>query len=106
MKKNMVGKGWFFGLRMMLMIVAVFCFIWFALPLTLSVSLNIGNLTGLAVSVLLFFYGLLMPWVHRIMHKWRIHKGLRFFALGNSKRNCIGCPVGSNRIRLYDCGGK
>ena len=82
MRKNMVGKGWFWVLRMVLMIVAVFCFLWFALPLTLSVSLNIGNLTGLAVSVLLFFYGLFMPWVHGILAKWRKHKVLRFLHWG------------------------
>ena len=80
--KNMVGKGWFWVLRMVLMIVAVFCLIWFALPLTLSVSLNIGNITGLAVSVLLFFYGLFMPWVHGVMNKWRRHKALRFLHWG------------------------
>ena len=80
--KTMVGKGWFWVLRMVLMIVAVFCLIWFALPLTLSVSLNIGNVTGLAVSVLLFFYGLFMPWVHGVMNKWRRHKALRFLHWG------------------------
>jgi len=82
MKINMVGKGWFWVLRMALMIVAVFCFVWFALPLTLSVSLNLGNVTGLAVSVLLFFYGLFMPWVHGVMNKWRRNKVLRFLHWG------------------------
>ncbi len=82
MKKNLVGKGWLWVLRMVLMIIAVLCFIWFALPLTLSVSLNIGNLTGLTVSVLLFFYGLCMPWVHGILAKWRRHKVLRFLHWG------------------------
>ena len=82
MKKNKVGKVWFWVLRMVLMIAAVFCFIWFAMPLTLSVSLNIGNVTGLAVSVLLFFYGLFMPLVHRVMNKWRRHKALRFLHWG------------------------
>lgn len=79
-KKN--RKGWLGVFRIVLMVIGVFCFIWFALPLTLSVSLNIGNLTGLAVSVLLFFYGLLMPWVHGIMLKWRTHKVLRFLHWG------------------------
>ena len=82
MKKNKVGRGCFWVLRVVLMIVAVFCFIWFALPLTLSVSLNIGNLTGLAVSVLLFFYGLFMSRVHGILAKWRRHKILRFLHWG------------------------
>jgi len=82
MKKNMIGKGCFWVLRMVLMIVAVLCFIWFALPLTLSVSLNLGNITGLAVSVLLFFYGLFMPWIHGVLEKWRGHKILRFMHWG------------------------
>lgn len=82
MKKNKVGKGWFWVLRVVLMIIAALCFLWFALPLTLSVSLNIGNVTGLAVSVLLFFYGLFMPWVHGILAKWRKHKVLRFLHWG------------------------
>lgn len=79
-KKN--RKGWLGVLRIALMIVAVFCFVWFAIPLSLSVSLNIGNVTGLAVSVLLFFYGLFMPWVHGILAKWRKHKVLRFLRWG------------------------
>lgn len=80
--KNKVGRGWLFVLRMVLMILAVLCFIWFALPLTLSVSLNLGNATGLAVSVLLLLYELFMPWVHSILAKWRKHKMLRFLHWG------------------------
>ena len=80
--KNVVSKGWFWVLRMVLMIVAVLGFVWFILPLTLSVSLNLGNVTGLAVSALLFFYGLFMPWVHSVMNKWRRHKALRFLHWG------------------------
>lgn len=79
---KMNRKSWLGVLRIVLMVFGVFCFTWFALPLTLSVSLNIGNVTGLAVSVLLFFYGLLMPWVHGIMVKWCKHKVLRFLYWG------------------------
>lgn len=84
MKKNVktaVGgrRGW---LRAALMIVAVLCIAWFAVPLTLSVSLNIGNATGLAVSVLLFLYGLFMPRVHGIPATWRTHKTLRWMYRG------------------------
>ena len=82
MTKNAVGKGCFWVLRIVLIIVAVLCFIWFALPLTLSVSINLGNVTGLAVSALLFLYGLFMPWVHRMMQRWRTHKVLRFLHWG------------------------
>ena len=75
-------KTWIGALRILIVLVAVLCFTWFALPLPLSVSLNIGNLTGLAVSVLLFFYGLFMPRVHGILAKWRRHKILRFLHWG------------------------
>lgn len=69
-------------LRVVLMVVAVICLAWFAIPLSLSVSLNLGNMTGLAVAVLLFLYGLLMPWVNRMMTKWRVHKTLRWLYRG------------------------
>lgn len=71
-----------FGIRMVLMACGVLIFIWFALPLFLSVSLNIGNLTGLAVAVLIVLYGLCMPWVHGMMVKWRTHKVLRWLYRG------------------------
>ena len=75
-------RGWFSALRVVLMVLGVFCFTWFALPLTLSVNLNIGNATGLTMSVLLFLYGLLMPWVHGILFRWRAHKVLKWFYRG------------------------
>lgn len=79
-KKN--KKGWLGVVRILLMVLGGVCFIWFALPLTLSVSFNLGNATGLAVSVLLFLYGLFMPWVHGLLAKWRKHKVLRFLHWG------------------------
>lgn len=66
-------KLWLGVVRVLSIIVAVLCLVWFAMPLSLSVSLNIGNATGILLSVLLFFYGLLMPWVHGILTKWRVH---------------------------------
>lgn len=69
-------------LRVILIVVAVICFAWFAIPLSLSVSLNLGNMTGLAVAVLVFLYGLLMPRVNSIMAKWRVHKTLRWLYRG------------------------
>lgn len=68
--------------RLLLMVLASLCFVWFAIPLALSVSLNLGNATGLAVSVLLFLYGLFMPRVHGIFVKWRTHKILRWLYRG------------------------
>ncbi len=69
-------------LRILLMVLAVLFFAWFALPLSLSVSLNLGNLTGLVVSVLLFCYALFMPWVHGVMAEWRGHAVLRYLYYG------------------------
>lgn len=68
--------------RRIVMVLAVLFFLWFALPLSLSVSLNLGNATGLLVSVLLFLYGLFMPQVHGIMHKLRGHKALKWLCRG------------------------
>lgn len=81
MKKRQNGRGMWL-VRIVLMVTAVICFVWFAIPLSLSVSLNLGNITGLAVSVLLFFYGLLIPKVHDIMATWRAHKALRWLYWG------------------------
>lgn len=68
--------------RLLLVVFGVICFVWFAIPLFLSVSLNLGNVTGLVVSVLLVLYGVLMPWVHGLLAKWRKHKVLRFLHWG------------------------
>ena len=68
--------------RLILMILGGLCFVWFALPLTLSVSFNLGNATGLAVSVLVFLFGLFMPWVHGVIKKWRGHKVLKWLYRG------------------------
>lgn len=72
-KQNRRQMSW---MRILLMILAVVFFAWFALPLALSVSLNIGNLTGMAVAVLLFLYALFKPGIHDILAKWRVHKRL------------------------------
>lgn len=61
-------------IRILLMIISVLTFVWFLIPLSLSVGLNLGNVTGLTVSVLLFVYGLWMPKVHQCLAKWRTHK--------------------------------
>ena len=82
MKKNLNKSRWRGAICMLLMIVASVCFIWFVLPLTLSVSLNIGNVTGLVVSILLFLYGLWMPWINKMFAKWRVHKVLKWLYRG------------------------
>lgn len=60
--------------RVLSIIISIILFIWFLIPLSLSVSLNLGNVTGLTVSLLLFVYGLLMPKIHQHLAKWRTHK--------------------------------
>ena len=82
MKKKLNRSRWRGAICMLLMIVASVCFIWFILPLMLSVSLNIGNVTGLVVSVLLFLYGLWMPWINKTFAKWRVHKVLKWLYRG------------------------
>lgn len=69
-------------IRVLLIVISIISFIWFAIPLSLSVSLNIGNMTGLGVSVLLFIYSIWMPWLHKCLAAWRVHKVKRWLWRG------------------------
>jgi len=69
-------------IRIVLMSVAVIAFVWFLLPLCLSVSLHIGNLTGLVLSVLLFLYALFMEQIHRLIVKWNGHRIKKWLVRG------------------------
>ena len=80
--KEKEKKLWLGMVRVALMVLAVLCFIIFWIPLSLSVTLNMGNATGLTLSVLLFLYGLFLPWVHKILKQWRAHKVLRWLHWG------------------------
>ncbi len=60
-----------FIIRVLLLLIAIVGFAWFFFPLTLSVQLNIGNTTGIGVSVLLFFYAVFMPKIHFIIREWK-----------------------------------
>ncbi len=60
-------------LRIFLGIIGIITFTWFAIPLSLSVNLNIGNITGLAVAVLILVYAILMPCIHKIFTEWKMH---------------------------------
>lgn len=62
------------GWRILLVICSIMVMMWFMIPLSLSVSLNLGNITGLAVSGVLLVYGLFMPRIHRLLGQWREHK--------------------------------
>lgn len=66
-KKLLVVRG-------LLFIISAVGFLWFFLPLTLSVRLNVGNFTGMIVAVLLFFYALFMPRIHCVVRQWKREK--------------------------------
>ena len=61
-------------IRIVLALISIVIFTWFAVPLSLSVNLSIGNMTGIAVSILLFLYALFMPNIHQIFTVWKLHK--------------------------------
>ncbi len=65
-------------IRITLMIVSLICLVWFILPLCLSVSLNLGSVTGIAVSLLLLGYAVWMKKVHRWVRIWKTHKVLKW----------------------------
>ena len=65
-------------IRLLLMTIAILALLWFALPLSLSVSLNIGNITGIAVAAVLFTYGLFLPKIHKVLAAWRKHNALKW----------------------------
>lgn len=66
-------------IRILMVIIGILCFVWFAIPLSLSVNLNIGNATGLAISSLLIVLGIFLPFVQRLVHKWRSHPVKKWF---------------------------
>ena len=66
------------GLRLVLLVVAMVGLIWFLVPLSLSVSLNIGNATGIMVCLILGVYALFMPKLHALLGSWSRQKGKRW----------------------------
>lgn len=70
------------GLRGALICLAVIGLIWFLVPLSLSVSLNIGNATGIAVCLLLVVYALFMPKVQNLFKSWAKHPVKRWLVRG------------------------
>lgn len=69
--------------RVVLIAASLVLLAWFGLPLLLAVNLNIGNLTGIGISLLLLSYGVLLPkwnaWIRSLKKsprkKW-IYRGL------------------------------
>ena len=64
--------------RLSLIVVGGLAFWIFAVPLSLSVSLNIGNLTGLLVSGALVVYGLFFQPINALRKRWKKRKYFRF----------------------------
>lgn len=67
------------GLRGVLLCIAVVGLCWFLVPLSLSVSINIGNATGIFVCLILGAYGIWMPKVNKLLTAWRQHRVKRWF---------------------------
>lgn len=61
--------SWIKVLRVAGVILGVGCFLWFQAPLTFAGILNLGNVTGMALSVVLIAYALFMPVVHKYIQK-------------------------------------
>lgn len=66
-------------IRILLGIVAVICFSWFVVPLSLSASLNIGNATGLTISILLLLFAIFLPQIQKVIKCWKTHRIKRWF---------------------------
>lgn len=68
--------------KIIVVTIGIIAFIWFLLPLCLSVNLNIGNMTGLAVSLLIICYGVFMHPIHQVLAAWKIHPKKRWLFRG------------------------
>ena len=73
--KRTIGK---IILRVILVAVGVCSLPLFLIPLSLSVGVNIGNATGIAVALLLIVYGLFFGAINRAIGKGLKHKVLRY----------------------------
>ena len=69
-------------IRIALFGIAALAFLWFFLPICLAVSVNIGNLTGMAVAVCLTAYAVWMPGVHQLFREWSGHKIKKWLVRG------------------------
>lgn len=75
----MKRMSWTILFRIILVAVGVFSLPLFLLPLSLSVGVNIGNATGIAVALLAVFYGLFFNRVNRLVQKCKENRFLRWF---------------------------
>lgn len=60
-------------IQLLLLIFGIIFLLWFILPLLLSNSINLGNITGITVSVLLLLYAVFMPQIHAIFDRLKTH---------------------------------
>ena len=62
--------------RMAAVVFGVICLLWFWAPLTLAGILNLGNVTGITLSLMLILYGIFMSKVHNQVRKmWSKRRG-------------------------------
>ena len=62
--------------RMAAVVFGVICLMWFWAPLTLAGILNLGNVTGITLSLMLILYGIFMSKVHNQVRKmWSKRRG-------------------------------
>lgn len=61
-----------------LVVIGALVFVVFAVPLLLTVTLNIGNFTGIVVSGVLVVYGLFFSKINRLRKEWKQKKYIRF----------------------------
>lgn len=52
-------------LRLLIIIICFLGILYFLLPFVYGRILNLGNITGIIVLLLLLFYGMFMPWIHK-----------------------------------------
>lgn len=72
-------------LRICFIVTGILAFAIFTIPILFSVGLNLGNLTGILVSLALVMYGLFFQQINNIRKKWkqeRLKKYFVYFAEG------------------------
>ena len=98
-------------LRLLVVVVGIVLFLWFLMPFTVAGILNIGNITGMLLAILLVLYVGFMPRIHRRIKSGWERKGLRrlIALLGSLILLCgilviveTGCMIGAcNKIPVF-----
>ena len=79
MKKNSVVSR---GIRFVGVVVGTIAFLWFLLPFVVAGILNIGNMTGMIVSVLFVVYMMFLPLIHEMICVAWMGMRLRWMLVG------------------------